>query len=180
MWSRTQRAGHVRHVLAAYGDPASAGLVEPAEHEQQAALAGAGGSQDAEAGPRGDGEAHVAEDLGAVAVPEAHMVEGDVPGHGQFPDAGPVMLHRRVQHLADTGDGHPGLAHLGDDAAQTAHRPDEHIVIEGEGDELPLRHLPPDAQNAAQDDDQHDLQTAGQVADSPEIRHGVGRGATPV
>ena len=78
------------------------------------------------------------------------MLKGDIPVHGGGSGAGDVVLDLRVQDLPDPADGHPRLAHLGDQAAQTAHGADQHGVIKGEGDKLPGGHLAPDAQHRAQ------------------------------
>ena len=99
------------------------------------------------------------------------MLEGDIAVHRLFLRVGRVPLDRCIEHLGDTRDGDACLAHFGNDPAEAAHRPDDHTVINGEGDEVALRHFAAHAQKASEDHDKHRLKTARHIADCPEIRH---------
>ena len=168
--------GHIGNIHAADGDSALRGRVQAAEQKQQAALAGAGAAENAEALPGGHGEADVLEHVRTVlAVAEADVFKGDVPVHRRFGGVGRVLLDRGFENLAETVDGDARLAHFGDDAPKTAHRADEHRVIERERHELARRQVAVHARDGAEHDHKQDLQAARKVAHRPEVGERAGK-----
>ena len=135
-----QRAeGGVPQVGPAQGDRALGGVVEPGHQLGQGRLPRARRPHQGQALPRRDGEAHVAQDLGAVAIGEtdaAHLdgaPDGQVDGAGALLDGGagveqPEELGQRraggldqVEELAELLDGVEQVAqveHEGGDGAQ--------------------------------------------------------------
>ena len=162
--------GHIGQILPADRHAALRRRVEPAQHQQEATLAGAGAAQNAEARPGGNGEGHVGKHVRPRLIAERNMVEDDIAVHGQLLRVRPVLLAGGVENFTDTGHGNARLAHLGDHAAQTAHGGNAHGVIDGEGDELALGHFAAHAQNAADQHDEHRLDAGRRVADGPEVR----------
>ena len=161
---------HVRQIFPADHHAALRRCIEPAQKQQQAALAGAGTAQNAEAGPGGNGEGHVREYIRPRLITERNVVEDDVAVHGQLLRVRLVLFTGGVENFANTGYGDARLAHFGDHAAQTAHGRNAHGVVNGEGDELALGHFAAHAQNAADQHNKHRLDAGRRVADSPEVR----------
>ena len=70
-------AGELPEVVAAQGDAAALGVIEPGQKAADGGLAGAGGTHDGGGGLLRDGEADILQNL-ALIVAEVHIPEGNV------------------------------------------------------------------------------------------------------
>ena len=101
------------------------------------------------------------------------MLKYDIPVHRRRLRIRHILLRLRIQNLGEPVDRNARLAHLRDHAPEPPDGRNEHRVIKRERDKLPLRHIAADAQDTAEHDDQHHLQTARHVAHRPELRERV-------
>ena len=101
------------------------------------------------------------------------MLKYDIPVHGRRLRIRHILLRLRIQNLGEPVDRNARLAHLRNYAPEPPDGRNEHRVIKRERDKLPLRHIAADAQDTAEHDDQHHLQTARHVAHRPELRERV-------
>ena len=97
------------------------------------------------------------------------MLKADVAVKRRGERALGLDLGLGVQDVAHALDGHAGLAHLRENAAQAAHGPDQRLVVADKGQEHAQGDLAGDGHVRARAHDGDDLDAGDQVADAPVV-----------
>ena len=154
---------------------ASGELIQLVQKHHKGAFAAAGAAQNAKRGPGRDAEAHIVQHLGVLLIGKGDVVKYDLSPNLRRQAAAGVLFLRGLHDGTDAVEGDAGLAHVGDHAAEHAHRPGHHGTV-GEKREIGTgAHPAPKAEQRTEDHGEQDLKPGENVPDAPESGEGFGQ-----
>ena len=169
------RLRHFAHILPVHEQGAAGHVVKAGQEADHRGLAAAGGSDQGEALPRLEADAHMAQHREIGVVEEGHVAVLHLAAHlAQLPGVGGVGDGGLGVHdLEKSGEARHALhVHLGK-LREAADGADKGRDIEGEGDEIDIVQLPLHDEQAAHRDDHHLGDAGGKLHAAHEARHGA-------